>query len=247
MKIGIIGGSGLETLDIFDKSESIEVTTPYGKPSSSFFHGELNNHDIYILSRHDRDHSITPTRVNNKANIFALKEVGCDIILATTASGSLREEIGIGDIVIPDQFIDFTKHRETTFFDNFNDGEIKHTSMGDPFCEKTRKTILATAKELNIKAHNKGTIITIEGPRFSTRAESKMFRSWGADIINMSTAPEATLSNELEIPYAAIAISTDYDSWRKNASPVTMEEVFKVFKLRVEEVSKLLINTILNI
>ena len=246
MKIGIIGGSGLEKLNIFENAQDIEITTQYGSPSSSILKGYIGQHEIFILSRHGRDHNITPTHVNNKANISVLNDLGCESIIATTATGSLREEIGIGDIVIPDQFIDFTKYRETTFFNTFANGDMKHTSMGDPFNEEIRNKIFSISQKLNIKTHNKGTIVTIEGPRFSTRAESKMFRIWGADIINMSIAPEAILANEIDIPYAVIAISTDYDSWIEGESPVTMEEVFKVFKTRVNDVTQLLIETILN-
>ena len=149
----------------------------------------MSNTDIVILSRHRKDHTIPPSHVNNRANIYSLKEAGCTHIITTTACGSLREEIRRGDIVIPDQFIDFTRFRNITFFDEFEPGKMGHTPMADPFDANLRELIISTAKTLDMKVHEKGTMITIEGPRFSTRAESRMFRNWGADIINMSIAP----------------------------------------------------------
>jgi 5'-methylthioadenosine phosphorylase len=240
-KIGLIGGSGLEKLNIFSDTEELTVTTPYGYPGSTFFKGTIGQCEVYILSRHGREHRITPTHVNNRANIDAFRLLGCEMIIATTACGSLREEIGRGHLVFPDQFIDFTVHRIRTFFDAFEPGEMKHTPMGDPFSAPLRKLLIETAGELGIPFHPAGTVVSIEGPRFSTRAESKMFRILGADVINMSTAPEATLANEAGIPYAAIALSTDYDSWKHDEEPVTWEEVLKVFEENVRHVTDLLI------
>lgn len=242
--IGIIGGSGLEKFDLFTDKKEVSIDTEFGKPSSSIFQGQLNGKTICILSRHGRDHSITPTHVNNRANIMALKELGCTHIIASTACGSLREEIKRGDFVIPDQFIDFTRHRSTTFHEVFKDENLAHTPMADPFDRILRKILFECAQSLGIPCHSKGTIVTIEGPRFSTRAESHMFRSWGADIINMSTAPEAILANEAGIPYAAVALSTDYDCWKTDEAPVTWEEVLKVFNKNVENVKKLIVESI---
>jgi 5'-methylthioadenosine phosphorylase len=243
-KIGMIGGSGLEKLNIFDNPEETEMQTPYGNPSSSFFKGVFNNNEIYILSRHGRSHTIPPTQVNNRANIQAFKLLGCEFIFATTACGSLREEIKRGEIVIPDQFIDFTVHRINTFYDDFKPGQMGHSAMPDPFSEKLRKLLIETATELQLKFHPKGTVVTIEGPRFSTRAESNMFRLLGADVINMSIAPEAALANEAGIPYAAIALSTDYDSWKHDEVPVTWEDVLKVFEENVKHVTNLLVHAL---
>jgi 5'-methylthioadenosine phosphorylase len=175
---------------------------------------------------------------------MALKQLGCTSIFASTACGSLREEIGRGDFVILDQFIDFTRHRPVTFFEKFEDGNLAHTPMADPFDEAIRKLIIETANELGLKHHSKGTVVTIEGPRFSTRAESQMFRNWGADVINMSTAPEVILANELKIPYAAIALSTDYDCWKTDEIPVTWDEILSVFNKNVNNVTKLLLQII---
>jgi len=240
IRVGIIGGSGLENPDILKSPATKHVNTPYGQPSSPLISGTLNGTEIVILSRHGKQHTITPSNVNNKANIYALKEAGCTHIISTTACGSLREEIGRGDLVIADQFIDFTRHRDITFFDEFQAGTMNHTPMADPFDKKLRELIISTAGKIGIPVHKTGTIITIEGPRFSTRAESKMFRMWGADIINMSVAPEAVLANEIGIPYATIAMSTDYDCWKTDEEPVTWEAVIEVFNNNVAKVLQLL-------
>lgn len=244
MKIAIIGGSGFENPSILKNPGEINVETPYGNPTSGFKTGKIGGVDVVILSRHGRNHSIPPSQVNNRANLWAIKELGCTHILATTACGSLREEIGRGDLVILDQFIDFTRHREVTFHSEFTNGEMKHTPMADPFNNELRQVLIQNASELKLKYHPKGTVITIEGPRFSTRAESNMFRLWGADVINMSVAPECILANELGIPYAAVALSTDYDCWKTDEEPVTWEEVLKVFNQNVENVIQLLVTTI---
>lgn len=247
VKIGIIGGSGLDNPGILKNPQEREVDTPYGKPSAPLKMGQIKSVDVVLLARHGQKHTLPPTQVNYRANIHALKEAGCTHILATTACGSLREEIDRGHFVILDQFIDFTRHRPTTFHEKFEPGNMKHTPMAEPFNEKLRKALIKTCQELDLKHHQKGTVITIEGPRFSTKAESHMFRAWGADVINMSVAPEAILANEVGIPYAAIAMSTDYDCWKDDEESVTFEEVLKVFEKNVEKVTNLLINTIPNI
>lgn len=243
-RIGIIGGSGLENPALLGSPVEKNVKTPYGDPSSSILSGNINGINVVLLSRHGRDHSITPSAVNNRANIFALKEAGCTHIISSTACGSLREEIKRGDIVIPDQFIDFTRHRQITFFEKFEPGEMKHTPMADPFNHELRQLLISSAKGLGLEVHKTGTVITIEGPRFSTRAESKMFRLWGADIINMSVAPEVILANEAGIPYATIAMSTDYDCWKEDEAPVSWEAVIDVFSRNVHNVMKLLLAVI---
>jgi len=244
VKIGIIGGTGLENPDILKSPSEIKISTPYGEPSSPLLSGTIIGKETVILSRHGRNHTIPPGQVNNRANIYALKDCGCTHLIATTACGSLRNEIGRGDIVIPDQFIDFTRHRISTFFEEFKPGKLQHTAMPDPFNKDLRDHLISSAKELGLKFHPEGTLITIEGPRFSTRAESRMYRTWGADIVNMSVAPEVILANELSIPYAAVAMSTDYDSWKNDEDPVSWEEVLKVFSDNVSNVVKLLLLTI---
>ncbi|HLC58019.1 MAG TPA: MTAP family purine nucleoside phosphorylase [Candidatus Nanoarchaeia archaeon] len=242
-KIGVIGGSGLDDPKLLKNFKLLDVTTKYGRPSSPITAGKLGNNEVFIISRHGKAHKITPTKVNNKANIQALKGLKVNAIISTTACGSLTEDIERGDLVILDQFIDFTRHRNITFHDDFSNG-IRHTPMADPFDDKLRNTIISTAKKLKLKHHAKGTVITVEGPRFSTRAESRMFKLLGAHVINMSIAPEAILANELKIPYASIAISTDFDSWKLDESPVSWEQITKTFNKKISDVKTLLTETI---
>jgi 5'-methylthioadenosine phosphorylase len=244
IKVGIIGGSGLEDPGILSDPKEDPSPNQFGLPSSSILSGTIEGVDVVILSRHGRQHTIPPSQVNNRANIFALKQSGCTHILSTTACGSLREDISRGDLIIPDQFIDFTRHRDITFHDSFDPGDMKHTPMADPFNEQIREILINEGRKLGLKVRSSGTIITIEGPRFSTRAESKMFRSWGADLVNMSIAPEVILACEAGIPYATIAMSTDYDSWKDDADPVSWEEIIRIFNLNVGNVSSLLIASI---
>src|SRR3989338_1760587 len=185
MKIGIIGGSGLDDPKILQEPVEKEVDTPYGKPSSTLKTGKIKGKEVVLIARHGREHTIPPTRVNYRANIHALKEAGCTHILATTAVGSLKREIKRGDLVILNQFIDFTRLRHLSFYDKFKPHTPIHTPMADPFSEELRNVLIESAKRLKIKHHKKGAVITIEGARFSTRAESKMFAAWGADVINM--------------------------------------------------------------
>jgi 5'-methylthioadenosine phosphorylase len=238
-KIAIIGGSGLEKLEIYSNVKTIDPDTSFGKCSSPIIIGETEQNEVYFFSRHGYDHQYSPTEVNNRAHISAIKELGCEIIIATTACGSLREEIQPGDLVFPNQVIDFTKFRKNTFFDSFEKG-MNHIAFADPFSSDINKELKDLADEMGISNHLDKTVVTIEGPRFSSRAESHMFRAWGADIINMSTAPEVALANEMEIPYAAIAMSTDYDCWREGEEAVCQEAVFEVFKKNSTKVTKLI-------
>jgi 5'-methylthioadenosine phosphorylase len=242
--IGIIGGSGLDNPGIFVNPRDEQGTTPYGEPSSLLKRGTVGGAEVVMLARHGREHTIPPSQVNYRANIAALKAAGCTHILATTAVGSLREDIGRGDLVVIDQFIDFTKQRKMTYHESFEPHNPAHTAMADPYDERLRKLFVEECVRLNYKAHDHGTVITIEGPRFSTRAESRMFRTWGADIINMSVATETVLANEIGIPYAAVAMSTDYDSWRTGEEPVTWEAISRVFAENAVKVTTLLTNVI---
>jgi 5'-methylthioadenosine phosphorylase len=244
IKIGIIGGSGLDNPNILEHSSDIEVDTPYGKPSSPLKIGKIHGVDVVLIARHGREHTIPPTFVNYRANICALKNAGCTHIIATTAVGSLKQDIGRGDIVIVDQFIDFTRRRDVSFFDKFEPHNPTHTSMAEPFNKDLRKLLNDGCFELGIKYHKSGTVVTIEGSRFSTKAESRMFIQWGADIVNMSIAPEAILANELKIPYAAIAMSTDFDCWKDDETPVTWEAILKIFAQNVDKVTRLLLHVI---
>ncbi len=242
-KIGIIGGSGLENPAIFQDPRIIEVETRYGQPSSPLLTGKISGVDTVLLARHGHDHQFSPTQVNNRANITAMQKVGVSHIIATTACGSLKKEIERGHLVVLDQFIDFTRFRKNTFFDSFADG-AHHTAMAHPFAEELRQKLYGVGKNMQLPIHAAGCVVTIEGPRFSTVAESKMFRLWGADVINMSTAPEVMLANELGIPYAAVAMSTDYDCWKEDELPVTWDEILTVFRKNADNVTGLLLKVI---
>ncbi|MEM2112005.1 MAG: S-methyl-5'-thioadenosine phosphorylase [Candidatus Bathyarchaeia archaeon] len=241
VKIGIIGGSGLEDPKILKEAKEVEVETVYGKPSSALSLGKIKGVDVVLLSRHGKKHTIMPTNVPYQANIWALKDTGCTHILATTACGSLREEIKPGDFVFIDQFIDRTTKRKSTFYEK---DIVCHIPMAEPFCPNLRKLLYEQAKKLGFKCHEKGTVVTIEGPRFSSRAESHMFRQWGGDVINMTTVPEVVLAREAGLHYATIAMPTDYDCWKPGEEAVDVSMVLKTFKANAEKVQKLLIETI---
>jgi 5'-methylthioadenosine phosphorylase len=242
--VGIIGGSGLDDPTILQDARDESISTRWGEPSSPLRRGAIEGVECVLLARHGRQHTIPPTQVPNRANIQALVDVGCTHLLTTTAVGSLREEIGRGDLVVIDQFIDFTRFRATSFHERFEPGQPAHTPMADPFSPELRGLLIDTAKSLGVPHHARGTVVTIEGPRFSTRAESHMFRAWGADIINMSIAPECALANEAGLPYAAVAMSTDYDCWKEDEEPVTWEQILDIFEQNVEKVVKVLVGTI---
>ena len=242
-KLGIIGGSGLDNPNLLKEYKEIEIETPFGKPTSAIITGKIGNTEVFFISRHGKKHSIPPSQVNYRANIYALGKLGCQYILATTAVGSLKQEIERGDFVILNQFIDFTKQRKTSFFESFSN-KPEHTPMASPFSELLRKKIARCCQELNITHHKTGCVVTIEGPRFSTKAESKMFQLLGADVINMSIASEAILANEAGIEYAAIALSTDYDCWKEDELPVTWEAILKIFSENSEKMKKLLLKVI---
>ncbi len=241
IKIGIIGGSGLDNPEILTDYKEIEVDTPYGSPSSKLTVGRINNVDVVILARHGKKHSIMPSNINYRANIHALKEQGCTHILATTSVGYLREQIEPGHLVFIDQFIDRTSKRISTFYDK---DKVCHLPMAEPFCKKLRRILADTSKELNLRFHSKGTVVTIEGPRFSTKAESNLYRSWGADIINMSTVPEVILAREAGLCYAVIAMSTDYDCFLEGRPAVTIDEVLNVTRENSDKVKDILIKII---
>lgn len=241
MKIGIIGGSGLEKSEFFSVIKEKNVNTKFGRPSSGLIIGKISNIDAVFLKRHGINHSINPTNVNYQANIQALKDENCTHIIAATACGSLQEKIKSGDFVIIDQFIDRTTKRKQTFYEQ---GKVAHIPMAEPFCNKIRQLIIQSCKELKLRYHERGTIVTIEGPRFSTRAESNMFRTLKADVINMTTVPEVILAREAGICYASIAMSTDYDCFMEDRKEVTIDEVLKVMKENSERVIKLISATV---
>jgi 5'-methylthioadenosine phosphorylase len=238
IKIGIIGGSGFDEPDFLISPKAVKIGTPFGHLSSDPVLGKLGSTEVALLNRHGRGHRIAPAQVNYRANIWAMKELGVTHIIATTACGSLREEIEPGHLVFPDQFIDWTKNRKSTFHEG---DQVAHLAMADPFCDRLRQNLIQSAAGLTIKMHNSGVVVTIEGPRFSTRAESKMFRLLGADIINMSTVPEVTLAREAGICYATIAMSTDYDCWRHSDEPVSWEMIARTMKNNVDNVKQILL------
>jgi 5'-methylthioadenosine phosphorylase len=254
LTIGVIGGSGLEDptlslpgVTVAQDGPDLTLDTPYGPPSAPIRQLDIAGRKVKLLPRHGSTHTVPPSQINYRANIMALKQAGCQLILATTAVGSLRAEIGRGDLVIVDQFIDFTRHRPVTFHESFDPHSPVHTGMADPFHERLRQGLIASCRALEIPHHGKGTVVTIEGPRFSTRAESNMFRIWGADIINMTTAPEAILAMEAAVPYAAVAMSTDYDCWKTDEPPVTWEDILEIFTSNAQKVVNVLLKTIVSL
>ena len=236
IKIGIIGGSGLEDSEFFKGGKAIKADTPFGAPSSEIIIGEIAGCQVFLLARHGKDHSIMPTKVPFRANVWALKETGCTHILATTACGSLKEEMQPNDFIFIDQFIDFTKHRSLTFFED----KVIHTPMAEPFCNDLRKILITTATRLRLRHHPAGIMMTIEGPRFSTKAESWMFKKLGADAVNMSTVPEVILARELGIPYQTIAMVTDYDCWKEYEQSVTWEMIVERMHQNAANVQRLI-------
>ena len=236
INIGIIGGSGFDDPDFLTSVKSIKMGTPFGHLSADPIIGKLGTTEIVLMNRHGKGHRIAPAQVNYRANIWALKELGVTHIIATTACGSLREEIEPGHLVFPDQFIDWTKNRKLTFHEG---DQVAHVSMANPFCARLTEFLIDAAVKQGIRSHSKGAVVTIEGPRFSTRAESNMFRMLGADIINMSTVPEVILAREAGICYAVVAMSTDYDCWRHSDEPVTWEMIASTMKNNVDNVKKI--------
>jgi 5'-methylthioadenosine phosphorylase len=243
-KIGIIGGSGLDNPSILENARDLEVDTPWGAPSAPLKVGTIAGTEVVLLGRHGREHTIPPTQVNYRANIQAFQQVGVTHILTTTAVGSLQEKIGRGHFVILDQFIDFTRHRKSTFTEAFEPHRPVHTAAADPFDPALRRILIDVSRQNGFTFHERGTVVTIEGPRFSTRAESLLFRQWGADVINMSIATEAALALEIGIPYAAVAMSTDYDCWKEDEESVSWEAVLAVFQKNAEKVTTLLVQSI---
>lgn len=234
--IGIIGGTGIYDPELFSSKQEIKVHTPYGETSDFVTVGEYSGVKAAFIPRHGRGHRIPPHSINSRANIWALKQLGVKRIIAPSAVGSLKEAFKPGDIVIPDQFIDFTKSRYYTFYDG---GQVCHVSVADPFCPELRDIAIDRINKLRYSLHSNGTYVCIEGPRFSTRAESKFFRDiMEADIIGMTLVPEVNLAREAEICYVSIATITDYDVWADH--PVTSAEIIETLAKNVEKTKKLI-------
>jgi 5'-methylthioadenosine phosphorylase len=223
--IAVIGGSGLYSMPGLEDIQEIEVDTPFGEPSSPIVVGSLDGKWIAFLARHGIGHRYNPSEVNYRANIYALKSLGVEKIVSVTACGSLREDYAPGEIVIPDQIFDRTHGRDRTFF---KDGLVAHVSVAEPFCRSWSDQVFEAVSQTEATIHDGGIFITIEGPRFSTRAESNIYRSWGISLIGMTASPEAFLAREAEMCYAAMAHVTDYDVWHISEEPVTAEMVFQI-------------------
>jgi 5'-methylthioadenosine phosphorylase len=224
-EIGIIGGSGLYAMPGLTEVREVRVPTPFGEPSDVFVLGELEGRKVAFLARHGRGHRLLPSELNFRANIYAMKKLGVERILSVSAVGSLKEEHKPTDFVIPDQFIDRTFHRASTFF---GEGIVGHVAFGDPVCATVAQTIATACADVNVVGKQGGTYVCMEGPQFSTRAESNLYRSWGADVIGMTNLQEAKLAREAEICYATAAMVTDYDCWREGHDDVTVDQIVAV-------------------
>ncbi len=237
--LGVIGGSGLYSMQDLKDIVVKEVDTPFGKPSSRIVIGTLEGQRTAFLARHGEGHVLSPTEINYRANIYALKSIGVQRIISVSACGSLREDYEPGDIVVPDQLFDFTKDRERSFFTG---GLVAHVPVADPFCKDFSQQVFTATQQTGKRVHAGGVFITIEGPRFSTRGESNTFRSWGMSIIGMTTSPEAFLAKEAELCYAVMAHVTDYDCWHTSAEAVTADMVFKTVVSNLEAAQQALRN-----
>jgi 5'-methylthioadenosine phosphorylase len=244
MKVGIIGGSGLYNLKELEKADNVQLDTPFGKPSSNFLTGEVHGIPVIFIPRHGLGHVLLPTEIPFRANIWGLKKLGVTHLISVGAVGSLKEEIIPGHMVFPDQFIDLTRHRTSTFFGN---GVVAHVQFGDPVCPKLCEKLVQAAQTVGANIHLGGTYICMEGPAFSSRAESLLYRSWGADVIGMTNAQEAKLAREAEMAFASIALATDYDCWHVSESEVNVEDIIKVMHENVETARRIIAETLRNL
>lgn len=228
--VGVIGGSGLYRMDGIEDLEEVRLETPFGEPSDAFITGVLDGVRVAFLPRHGVGHRLTPTEINFRANIWGMKQLGVTRILSVSAVGSMREDVAPGDFVLIDQFFDRTRHRVDTFFGG---GVVAHVMFADPICEELRKIALEGSAQVDVKTHDGGTYLCMEGPQFSTRAESKAYRSMGMDVIGMTNLQEARLAREAEICYATVAMSTDYDCWHEGEEDVTVEAILQIMHANV--------------
>jgi 5'-methylthioadenosine phosphorylase len=229
-RIGVIGGSGLYDIEGFADRREVVLETPFGAPSDAFVTGTLEGRDVAFLSRHGRGHRVSPSEINYRANVWGLKKLGVEFLISVSACGSLKEEIRPGDFVIVDQHIDRTKQRAATFFE---DGIVAHVMFADPVTPSLARLLGDAAEKSGARVHRGGTYVCMEGPAFSTRAESRLYRSWGADVIGMTNLTEAKLAREAEIAFATLALATDYDCWHDEHGDVTVEEVIRVLQENV--------------
>ncbi len=235
--VGVIGGSGLYEMEGLEEVSEVSLDTPFGKPSDAFVKGRLGRATLYFLPRHGKGHRFLPTEVPYRANVWALKKLGAQRIISVSAVGSMKEDIAPGHMVLPDQFIDLTKHRTSTFF---GDGCVAHVGYADPVCPHLSQILETACKEVKVPVHRGGTYVCIEGPQFSTRAESLLYRSWGVSVIGMTNATEAKLAREAGLSYATLALSTDYDCWRPGHEAVTADEIVKVLLQNVANAKKII-------
>jgi 5'-methylthioadenosine phosphorylase len=234
-RVGVIGGSGLYQIEGLQHVKEIDLSTPFGKPSDKFIQGLLGDTELLFLPRHGRGHRWLPTEINFRANIFGMKKLGVERIISVSAVGSLQQKIAPGHVVIPDQFIDRTTQRPSTFFGK---GIVAHVSLADPFCKELSAELANAAKAAGATIHQNGTYLCMEGPQFSTRAESHLYRTWGADIIGMTNLQEAKLAREAEICFATLALATDYDCWNESAGDVEIDHVLAVLQQNVDLAKK---------
>ena len=236
-KVGIIGGSGLYDMEGITGMQKVKLSTPFGEPSDAIVLGNLGGVRVAFLPRHGEGHRISPAELPAKANIYALKSLGVERIISVSAVGSLKKEIAPLDIVIPDQLIDATKGRASTFF---TDGIVGHVSFAEPFCSVLSQLSYEASAEAGAKVHKRGTYVVVEGPQFSTRAESQLYCSWGVDIVGMTASPEAKLAREAEMCYATLAMVTDYDCWHPGHESVTAEMILSNLRKGVDTVKRVL-------
>jgi 5'-methylthioadenosine phosphorylase len=237
-RIGIIGGSGLYNIEGIRRVKEVVINTPFGKPSDAFITGNLEGKDVVFLPRHGKGHRISPSEINYRANIFGMKKLGVERIISVTACGSLKEHLSPMDFVVVDQFVDRTNQaRQTTFFSG---GIVAHMVFAHPICKELSSIVYEAGKKIKVTIHNGGTYLNMEGPAFSTRAESKLYRSWGMDVIGMTNMPEARLAREAEICYSTLAAVTDYDCWHPHHESVTAEMVIRNLQKNIENAKKIL-------
>ena len=247
IRFGVIGGSGVYQMDTLTDVEEVELTTPFGKPSDAYLVGTLHGQRVAFLARHGRGHRISPTRLNQRANIYGFKMLGVEYLIAVSACGSLQERLCPGDIVIPDQIFDRTRLRALSFFDDPDVGTgglVVHVSVANPFCDDLSDICYRAVEQTGATAHRGGNFVTIEGPRFSTRSESIVFRQLGMDIIGMTTTPEAFLAREAEMSFACMAHVTDYDVWHETEEAVTVDAVIRMLKRNAEVALEAVANAI---
>ena len=236
--LGVIGGSGLYELEGMTDLERIDATTPFGDPSDEIVAGTLGDTRLLFLPRHGQGHRIPPHRINYRANLLALKMAGAEQVLSISAVGSMKEEIHPGDMVVVDQFIDRTRHRVDTFFDD--DGVVAHVGFADPVDAQLAEAVAAAARAVGANVHEGGTYLAVEGPQFSTLAESRLYRSWGVAVVGMTNMPEARLAREAELPYATLAMATDYDCWHDAHDAVTVEAIIEVMHRNVAKAKEII-------